>query len=58
MKRVAALFEDDWERLKKLEAGMAGHTMKYQKGQRISLCDFIHENDSFEQLNLSDTTFF
>lgn len=53
MKAVAELFPDAWKKLKELEASLGGHTMKYQKGKRISLCDFIHEDSEFEQLLLS-----
>ncbi|CAG7651371.1 phosphoadenosine phosphosulfate reductase family protein [Paenibacillus allorhizosphaerae] len=48
---VAKLFPDAWERLKNLETSI-GHTMKYQKGKRIPLCEFIHEDSEFEQLLL------
>ncbi|SDJ87061.1 hypothetical protein SAMN05421868_15118 [Paenibacillus naphthalenovorans] len=52
MKAVAELFPDDWKKLKDLENSLGGHTMKYQKGKRIPLCDFIHEDAEFKQLLL------
>ncbi|MDQ0896412.1 MULTISPECIES: phosphoadenosine phosphosulfate reductase family protein [unclassified Paenibacillus] len=52
MKAVAELYPAAWQKLKTLEASLGGHTMKYQKGKRIPLCDFIHEDSEFEQLLL------